>query len=89
MAVFWLGTLPVLVSLGVGVQRLGGLLGRRLPHATAIALVLVGLWTVIDRGGLDAESLAAQQPVLHDTASATEAVKSIGQSTPVCCEAKP
>lgn len=89
MAVFWLGTLPVLVSLGVGVQRLSGALGRRLPHATAFVLILVGLWTLIGRGGLDAASLAAEQPVVSDTASATAAVQAIGETTPACCEAKP
>ena len=89
MAVFWLGTLPVLVSLGVGVQRLSGAMGRKLPHATAVALILVGLWTLIGRGGIDAASLAAEQPVLRDTASATAAVQTIGNTTPACCEAKP
>lgn len=89
MAVFWLGTLPVLVSLGVGVQRLSGAFGRRLPHVTALALILVGLWTLIGRGGLDAASLAAQQPTLTDSASATAAIDAIGESTPACCEAKP
>lgn len=88
MAVFWLGTLPVLVSLGVGVQRVGGILGQKLPHATALALILVGLWTLIGRGGLDAQSLAAQQPVVHDTVSATAAVQTIGETTPSCCESK-
>ncbi|MFK7790372.1 MAG: sulfite exporter TauE/SafE family protein [Phycisphaeraceae bacterium] len=89
MAVFWLGTLPVLVSLGVGVQRFSGILGRKLPHATALALILVGTWTLIGRGGLDAASLAAQQPVVTDTASATAALQTIGETTPACCEAKP
>ncbi|MEM6257858.1 MAG: sulfite exporter TauE/SafE family protein [Planctomycetota bacterium] len=89
MAVFWLGTLPVLVSLGVGVQKVSGVLGRRLPHATAIALILVGLWTLIGRGGLDAESLAAQQPVVNDADAVVDAVQTIGESTPACCEAKP
>jgi hypothetical protein len=88
MAVFWLGTLPVLVSLGVGVQRLGGVLGKKLPHATAVALILVGLYTLVGRGGLDAESLAAAQPVVSDTESAVQAVQTIGETTPACCESK-
>jgi len=89
MAVFWLGTLPVLVSLGVGVQRVSGVLGRKLPHATAAALILVGLWTLVNRGGLDAASLAAQQPVVSDTDAATAAVQTIGETPPACCEVKP
>lgn len=89
MAVFWLGTLPVLVSLGVGVQRISGVLGRKLPHATAFALILVGIWTLIGRGGIDAESLAAEQPLVTDAVSATAAVQTIGDTTPACCESKP
>ena len=89
MAVFWLGTLPVLVSLGVGVQRLSGVLGQKLPHATAIALILVGLWTLVGRGGLDAASLAAQQPVVSDTEAATTTVQTIDDTTPTYYKTKP
>jgi hypothetical protein len=89
MAVFWLGTLPVLVSLGVGVQRLTGTLGKRLPHVTAVLLILVGLWAIIGRGALDAQVLAAQQPVAHDANQARANVESAGGETPACCEAKP
>lgn len=85
MAVFWLGTLPVLVSLGVGVQRLTGVLGRRLPHATAVLLILVGLWTIIGRGMLDAQVLAAQQTISHDAEEARANVQSAGDETPACC----
>lgn len=88
MAVFWLGTLPVLVSLGVGVQRFSGVLGKKLPHATAIALIVVGAWTLINRGGLDAAAIAAQQPVVTDAASATAAIQAMGNNTPACCEGK-
>ncbi|MFN3168597.1 MAG: sulfite exporter TauE/SafE family protein [Phycisphaeraceae bacterium] len=89
MAVFWVGTLPVLVSLGVGVQRLTGALGKRLPHATAVLLILVGLWAIVGRGALDAQVLAAQQPVAHDASEARAHVESAGDETPACCEAKP
>jgi sulfite exporter TauE/SafE len=43
MTAFWLGTLPLLVGLGVGVQRLAGPLRAHLPKLTAVALVLVGV----------------------------------------------
>jgi len=49
MAVFWLGTLPVLISVGVGVQALTGPLRRRLPALTSLALVAVGLLMVVGR----------------------------------------
>lgn len=85
MAVFWLGTLPVLVSLGVGVQRLTGALGRRMPHLTAITLIAVGLWTLLGRGALDAQALAEQQPVYQDTRSAQHAVEGVADQEPACC----
>lgn len=88
MAVFWAGTLPVLVSLGVGVQRLTGALGSRLPHVTAAVLIAVGLWTLIGRGALDAQALAAEQRVYEDAGSADESVGRVVHPTPSCCEVK-
>lgn len=49
MAVFWLGTLPVMVALGSGVQAMTGVLGRRLPLVTCVGLVAVGLFTLSQR----------------------------------------
>lgn len=68
MAVFWLGTLPVLVALGLGVQKLSGVLGPRLPAITAVALVVVGLLTVVGRLGVDGSAMAAVGPAVevHD-----------------------
>jgi sulfite exporter TauE/SafE len=43
MAVFWVGTLPVLVSLGAAAARFGGPLGRRLPVLSAAVVVALGL----------------------------------------------
>ena len=39
MVAFWAGTVPILASLGIGVQALTGTLGRRLPLATALVIV--------------------------------------------------
>ena len=52
MAAFWLGTLPLLVGLGVGVQKLSGPLRAHLPKVTALALVLVGVLAVVHRANL-------------------------------------
>jgi sulfite exporter TauE/SafE len=43
MAVFWLGTLPVLVSLGAAAARFGGPLRRRLPVLSATVVLVLGL----------------------------------------------
>jgi len=46
MAVFWLGTVPILAALGVSLRAASGSLGRRIPTITAVAVALVGLTTV-------------------------------------------
>jgi sulfite exporter TauE/SafE len=49
MATFWVGTLPALVAVGAGVQRLAGPLARRLPLASAMVLVALGLLSISGR----------------------------------------
>jgi sulfite exporter TauE/SafE len=49
MLLFWGGTLPVMVGLGLGVQRLAGPLRARLPLVTATAVVAIGLLTITGR----------------------------------------
>jgi sulfite exporter TauE/SafE len=49
MAAFWMGTLPVMVSLGAGIQFLTGPLHARLPIITASAVVVVGVMTAMGR----------------------------------------
>lgn len=91
MAVFWLGTLPYLVAVGAGIQSLTGVLGKHLPTATAVLIVLVGLYTVMLR--LDKSNAVYAQP--PSTAgqngqpiSEQEAVKQLQQlrhDTLPCC----
>lgn len=61
MAVFWLGTLPIMAAIGVGVQSLSGPLRRYLPLATSLVLVGAGLWTLTGR--LVPHALAGAPPV--------------------------
>lgn len=84
MAFFWLGTLPVMLSLGVGVRTLAGVLGQRLPVATAVALIAVGLFTLSGRLTLSAETLA-QQVALE--AEASGAATPDPNELPPCCRA--
>lgn len=88
MAVFWLGTLPVMVALGVGLQRLvGGLggLGKRVPVITALAVVIVGLFTVFSRGNPNAgppAALARTVPARHEL---VDRVHQIEEAPAPCC----
>lgn len=46
MCVFWLGTLPVMLSLGVASRWLTTMLGRHLPRVVGILLILGGLLSI-------------------------------------------
>ncbi len=53
MVVFWAGTLPMMLALGVGVRRLAGPLRAKLPAISAIAIVAVGVMSLTGRVRLD------------------------------------
>jgi sulfite exporter TauE/SafE len=63
MFTFWLGTLPVLVGVGVGVQRFATKLRRHLPLVTALALVAMGGFSLIRR--VDLTSATSEPTCCH------------------------
>lgn len=85
MAAFWLGTLPVMLSLGIGVRQLGGVLGERLPLATAVALIGVGMFTLAGRLGLSAQALSEQ--VVAEAIDSKAPVPDPNELPP-CCRAR-
>src|SRR5206468_1653651 len=60
MAVFWLGTLPVMIALGATIRGVAGAFGRRLPTLTCLALMGMGLFTLVHRARLDPVALAGR-----------------------------
>ena len=86
MVAFWLGTVPVLASLGVGVQTLAGTLGRRIPLATALVIVALGLYTVAARPAISIDDV---RPAIGqaNTDPATMA-ESISDAKLPCCHEK-
>lgn len=66
MIVFWSGTLPALVSCGLGVQALAGPIGRRLPALTCIAVIGFGGWAVVGRAQFDITALTAAADAAAD-----------------------
>lgn len=84
MAVFWAGTLPALVALGAGVQRLTGALGAALPTLTTCTVVGVGIWMVSGRMTMpDLHHTTAAVTVSHDAEGHIHAT--IESTTPACC----
>lgn len=58
MGVFWLGTLPVLVSVGAGVRAISGPLAARLPVVLPLLIIAAGLLTIVSRLGVSPAELA-------------------------------
>ncbi len=87
MAVFWLGTLPMLISVGLGVQALSGALRARLPLVTSLLIVVVGVWTVLGRMTLPAMAMPPVR-VAADADAAAAHVQSLNAEEMPCCVAK-
>jgi sulfite exporter TauE/SafE len=85
MAVFWLGTLPMLVAIGAGTRRLLGAVGEFVPALTCLLLVGVGLYTITGRTLLDPRAMAATLSSPATTQPATQpAVPAPGSKLPCC-----
>lgn len=63
MAAFWAGTMPVMLSLGLGLAVLAAPLRRHLPAACAVAMIVVGLLAVAGRVGVVAGARHRNAPV--------------------------
>jgi hypothetical protein len=72
MGVFWAGTVPIMATLGLGLQRAFGPMRARLPAATSFALVVIGLLTVAGRF----KPMSGRQAGPHRNAPALEAPSS-------------
>ncbi|MEO8619825.1 MAG: sulfite exporter TauE/SafE family protein [bacterium] len=51
MAVFWLGTLPVMLAVGVGARRFMGRFGARMPLVSGTAIIVLGVLSIVGRIG--------------------------------------
>lgn len=58
MLAFWLGTIPALTVVTLGVRRLTGQARNYIPVITAILFISVGIYTVTYRTSFDYESLS-------------------------------
>ena len=69
MAVFWTGTLPVMLAFGEAVRTLSGPLRRHVPVACAVVLIVMGLLTVLGRSARGPFTMAsgAETPACHET----------------------
>lgn len=82
MATFWVGTLPVMVSLGAGIQLLTGPLHARLPLVTASAVVVVGVMTAMGR--LHAPEMSRANLGLAPAGASAAVPSADGVECPLC-----
>jgi uncharacterized protein len=89
MTIFWLGTLPVLVALGAGLSTLSGPLRARLPVASMIVLLVVGVLSVVGRLALPADALqhatSLRGTMPNTTTTALDTINAMhAQERPTC-----
>jgi sulfite exporter TauE/SafE len=87
MAVFWSGTLPVMVGLGLGVQRLGGPIRKHLPALSAVLVMAVGGLTVLGRVQLPAAAASVAVSRAESLEDAADQVHAIDHGELPCCHA--
>ena len=80
MIVFWAGTLPVMVSLGTGIQFLAGRLNSKLPYITAGAVVVVGVMTAT--GSLHVPEMTRESLGVSEDANTAPSIEDI--DCPLC-----
>ncbi len=73
MTVFWAGTLPVMLAVGVGFRRLAGPLRTKLPVITAVAIVVVGVLSIAGRLRLDPAKVAMRAQLMRPVPGAAPA----------------
>ncbi|MCB9845215.1 MAG: sulfite exporter TauE/SafE family protein [Phycisphaeraceae bacterium] len=83
MAVFWIGTLPALTIVGVGVRAATGSLGRALPRLMPIALILVAIASIVLRGRAP---VAFEPSAQASVAESVRAVEGLDHTQMPCCE---
>lgn len=85
MAVFWVGTLPVLVAVGEGVGRLAGAMNRFIPTLTTFAIITIGIWTIIGRSELPPMAGASMTHAADTGATPLEQLETSADGPLPCC----
>jgi sulfite exporter TauE/SafE len=63
MFVFWLGTLPVMLAVGIGARRMLGTFGARMPIVSGAAIIVLGVLSIAGRvGGVSAHAAHLMPP---------------------------
>jgi sulfite exporter TauE/SafE len=60
MAAFWVGTVPVLAAVGLGVRKMSGISVPGVSVITSVAIVVLGVYMIWTRSAISADALAAR-----------------------------
>jgi sulfite exporter TauE/SafE len=88
MAVFWLGTVPILAALGAGVRKLAGTSVPGISVITSVAIIVIGLYMIATRATISPQDLAARSAAAASKQSLLEHVQSL-EPEHECCKPKP
>ncbi len=87
LTAFWLGTVPVLLGIGLTLRQVAAVLGGRVRAIAAVAMIVLGVLTALQRVNLpllEAPALAAPPVGVSDVA-AIDRVNSLDSSQAPCC----
>jgi sulfite exporter TauE/SafE len=88
LAVFWVGTVPVLAAIGAGFQRFAGLVGLRAQLVACLAVIMLGVVSVVGRWNLPVlTQRMAGTPASEE--EAVECVESLRGAHPPGCKHGP
>lgn len=82
MAVFWVGTLPIMLALTLGFRQVERRIQKKLPIVMAGLVILLGVFTIVWRAPI---VIGDEFEVVSDVNSMTRHVNSIDQSDLPCC----
>ncbi|TWU38439.1 hypothetical protein Poly41_29150 [Novipirellula artificiosorum] len=82
MFAFWVGTLPALTAMLVGIHSLTPKLRGALPIAASLLLIATGLYTVTGRAAVDVSSLVS--PKMADEITPTSLIELKDEPLPCC-----
>lgn len=66
MFIFWAGTVPAMVAVGLGAQRVFGPLRRALPSASALVVLVMGLLAISGRLSMQRDATGSVSAGSHD-----------------------
>lgn len=88
MAAFWIGTVPVLLALGIGVNSLCAAAGRRAATIMSLAVIALGVLMVIERSSVAAVVAVASRTPPAGVAAAAEQVSQLKSDEMPCCHGR-